>query len=257
MLLLLFSGVSFTRRLQRMYRAAWDREKAGVRSSMFAGLGLLVLVAEAAVLYAVRSLVRGLPLDWLLMIPLSAMAGLVLWTSIPWLLMNREVYWRRLIAAGALASTATTIYSVATAVYMPDLVDRYTAEFGLFGITIAIIGWLLVIAMVLVASSSIGAEFDSSPDPWAMSLKTRLRLYDPELGPLPAGAVGGQTPRGEFVNPFLLGRLVANWLVITFAVWLTASIAPGIVVYGGFVDLSVGLTASRPRQRGHRTGRRT
>ncbi len=28
--LLLFSGVSFTRRLQRMYRAAWEQEKAGV-----------------------------------------------------------------------------------------------------------------------------------------------------------------------------------------------------------------------------------
>ncbi|HET7351822.1 MAG TPA: hypothetical protein VFJ28_12860, partial [Marmoricola sp.] len=35
-LLLLYSGVSFTRRLMRMYRAAWDREKAGVRGNVFA-----------------------------------------------------------------------------------------------------------------------------------------------------------------------------------------------------------------------------
>ena len=31
--LLLYSGVSFTRRLQRMYRAAWGQEKVGVRST--------------------------------------------------------------------------------------------------------------------------------------------------------------------------------------------------------------------------------
>ena len=47
-LLLLYSGVAFTRRMQRMYRAAWEQEKVGVRSTVFATLGLLALVAEVA-----------------------------------------------------------------------------------------------------------------------------------------------------------------------------------------------------------------
>ena len=99
-LLLLFSGVSFTRRMQTMYRAAWDREKAGIRGGLFAALGLLAMLAEILVLYGVRAFVRGLSLYWLWALPISVATGLILWTSIPYLLLNRQVHWRRLLVAG-------------------------------------------------------------------------------------------------------------------------------------------------------------
>ena len=57
-LLLVFSGVSFTRRLQTMYLTAWERDKLGVRSSMFATLGLAALLAELTLVYFIRTLVR-------------------------------------------------------------------------------------------------------------------------------------------------------------------------------------------------------
>ena len=47
-LLLIYSGVSFTRRLSKMYRAAWNQEKAGVRGNLFAALGLFVFVGGSA-----------------------------------------------------------------------------------------------------------------------------------------------------------------------------------------------------------------
>ena len=54
--LLLYSGVAFTRRLQRMYRAAWEQEKVGLRSTVFATLGLLALIVEVVVAYGIRAL---------------------------------------------------------------------------------------------------------------------------------------------------------------------------------------------------------
>ena len=60
-ILVLWSGVSFTRRLQTMYRTAWDRDKEGVRSGLFAALGLLALLTEIVALYVVRSLFRQFP----------------------------------------------------------------------------------------------------------------------------------------------------------------------------------------------------
>ena len=54
-LLLIYSGVSFTRRLSKMYRAAWDQEKAGVRGNLFAALGLFVLVGEVLIVYWIRA----------------------------------------------------------------------------------------------------------------------------------------------------------------------------------------------------------
>ncbi len=103
-LLLIYSGVSFTRRMSKMYRAAWNQEKAGVRGNLFAALGLFVLVAEVLIVYWIAALAKNLPLDWVIAIPLSILTGLVPWTSVPYLLMNRQVHWRRLLVGGALTS---------------------------------------------------------------------------------------------------------------------------------------------------------
>ena len=180
-LLLLFSGVSFTRRMQRMYRAAWEKEKAGIRGGLFAALGLLAMLAEVLVLYGVRALVRDLSLYWLWALPISLATGLILWTSIPYLLLNREVHWRRLLVAGGATALGTSLFALATTVYMAPLVTQYTAEFGLFGITIALIGWLLGASVVLVSCTAIGAEFDFSQGPFLRMVKTRLQLHDPAV----------------------------------------------------------------------------
>jgi uncharacterized membrane protein YvlD (DUF360 family) len=243
-ILLFFSGISFTRRLQKMYRAAWDQEKVPVRSGVFAALGLVALLVEVLVLYGIRGVVRSLSFDWLLALPLSAATGLLLWTSIPYLLLNREVHWRRLIVAGAISALGSAGYGVATTLYMPGLVDRYTQELGLFGITIAIIGWLLAVSGIIVASSAIGAEFDASRVPWVVRLKTRFRLYDPAIG-LPAADPADESGlnTGDLV---LLARVLVNWSVLAAAVWAATAVVPGIDVPGGvgtylWVSLLLGL----------------
>jgi membrane protein len=148
-----------------MYRAAWGQENAGVRGGLFAALGLVVLIVEMLVAYGARSLFREFPPDWLWALPVTFATGLLLWTSIPYLLLNRQVHWRRLLFAGATAAAATTAFGAATTVYMPQVVTSSTEDFGLFGITISIIGWLLAAAGVLIASTVVGVEFDASWTP--------------------------------------------------------------------------------------------
>jgi uncharacterized membrane protein YvlD (DUF360 family) len=155
----------------------------------------------------------------------------VLWTSIPYLLLNRRVHWRRLLAAGAMTGAGTAVFGVATTVYMPAVVTSSTQDFGLFGITISIIGWLLAAMGVLVASTVLGAEFDASLDPWIWRLKTRFRLYDPEQGP-PAEhpRESGGLSRGDLLA---LVRVLYNWLTMTAAVYVATSLIPGIHITGG------------------------
>ena len=244
-LLVLFSGVSFTRRLQRMYRAAFEQQNAGVRSGLFAALGLLALLAEVLVLYSLRSAVKTLPFGWVLTLPLTAATGVVLWTSIPYLLLNRQVHWRRLLVGGAVSAVGSTVYGVATSLYMPGLVDRYTREFGLFGITIAIIGWLLAVSGILVGATAVGAEFDRSQVHWALRLRTRLRLYDPAAGPPPTPPPG-DTSGLTSDDLLLLVRVLGNWAVLAAAVWAATALVPGIHVTGGVltylgVSLLLGL----------------
>jgi uncharacterized membrane protein YvlD (DUF360 family) len=205
-----------------------------VRSGVFAAVGLVMLLLEVMVLYEIRALVRGLPLDWLWMLPISVGAGLVLWTSIPYVLLDRQVHWRRLLVPGAVAAVATAVLGVATTVYMPPLVTKYTNQFGLFGITIALIGWLLAGSGVIVASAAVGAEFDASPERWALRVQRKYRLVDPTIEPatVPEPIEGAGLNRGDVV---MIVRVALNWMTMSAAVWAATAIVPGIDVSGGLV----------------------
>jgi membrane protein len=172
LLLLLISGVSLTRRLQLMYVEAWRLPPLrGVRGSFNAAMGLTVLLVELALLYLIRTLVRGLPFDWAIQLPLSGLAGMLLWTTIPWLLMDRRIGWRRLLPGGALTAVMASVYGVVTTLYMPALMTSYSTRYGLFGVTIAIVGWLLVVCFILISVTIVASEVDRSSEPWAVRLR--------------------------------------------------------------------------------------
>ncbi|MET0827727.1 MAG: phage holin family protein [Acidimicrobiales bacterium] len=230
-LLLIYSGVAFTRRLQRMYRAAWGREQAGIRSALFATLGLGALILEFVVAYGIRQFTTLFPFEWLWAIPISLVTGLVLWTSIPYLLLERQLHWRRMLVAGAAAAVGMTIFAIGTPIYMPDVMTRATNEFGLFGVTITLIGWLLAASFVLVASTAIGAEFDSSNAPWRVRLKVRFGLVDPAAeAPVAIATERLGLTRNDLAA---LSRVLVNWLIMIAAVWIATAVVPGIVVNGG------------------------
>jgi uncharacterized membrane protein YvlD (DUF360 family) len=117
---------------------------------------------------------------------------------------------------------------------MAPLVTQYTQEFGLFGITIALIGWLLGAAVVLVSCTAIGAEFDFSRGPLLRKIKTRLRLHDPAVE-LPDDDETGDGAGLSKRDVVMMVRLLANWMVMAAAVWVATALLPGIEVHGGFV----------------------
>lgn len=175
LLLLLLSGVSLTRRLQRMYLQAYGLAPLpGVRGSFNAALGLCAILMEITILYLLRTLVQALPFEWALGVPLTVLASLALWTSVPFLLLDRRIPWQRLLPAGALAGTAVSLYGVVTTIYMPRLMTSYSERYGLFGVTVALVGWLLCVAIIVVATTVIAAELDRSPDKWARQLRAKL-----------------------------------------------------------------------------------
>lgn len=181
--LLLFSALSLTRRLQRTYHAAWGLTRvAGVRSSLHALGGLTVLMVEITLLAVARQLVRGIPLDGLLALLLSAGAGVVLWTTVPWLLTDRRIAWRRLLPTGVLTSACASAYGAASALWMPRLIARYSERYGLFGITLALVGWLLAFCLLLVVTTVVARELDRSDRPWARRLVARLTTGRGERG---------------------------------------------------------------------------
>ncbi len=170
--LLLFSGVSLARRLQRMYLQAWEVDAPpGVGGAVNAAMGLAVLVLGIGLLYAARSLVGSV-----LVAPVSVVAAFAVWVCVPWLLLDRRIAWRRLLPGAALTAAGTSIYGVASAIYMPRLFASYSERYGLFGVTLALIGWLLCIALIVVASTAVATVFDRTQDPWARRIRRVLGI---------------------------------------------------------------------------------
>jgi uncharacterized BrkB/YihY/UPF0761 family membrane protein len=176
-LLLFFSGVSLTKRLQRMYQQAWGLEASpGAGRALNAALGLTVLVLGISLLYFARTLVGSLPAGDVLVTPLSVLSSFLLWTTVPWLLLERRIAWRRFIPAGALTALCAGLYGVASTIYMPRQLASYSERYGLFGVTLALIGWLLGMTLILVAATAIASEFDGTEAAWARRTRRALRV---------------------------------------------------------------------------------
>ena len=211
--LLLFSGVSLTRRMQRMYQQAWRLPPvAGVGRALYAVLGLTVLVLGIGLLYAVRALTGSLPLGDVLILPAaSVLASSFVWISLPWLLLDRRVAWRRLVPAGVLTAAITAAYGVASIVYVPRLMETYSRRYGLFGVTLALVGWLLCIAVILVAATAVAAELDRAPDGWARRVRRTLRIEPAtEVRQLAVAAPGHPKPGSRHVPRDEVGSAAAT-----------------------------------------------
>jgi membrane protein len=202
--LLIFSGVSLTRRLQKMYLQAWRLERSpGVRASLSAGLALAALLVEVALLALARSLVQKLPFDWALGAPSSLLASVVLWTSVPWLLLDRRIPWRRLLPVGTLTAVGVSIYGVATTIYIPRVMEANSERYGLFGVTLTLVGWLLCISFIVVAATTVAGEFDRAPEHWARRLRAGLGLEPAARpdAPEPAGPPAVPAARPQPARP--------------------------------------------------------
>jgi membrane protein len=237
-LLLIYSAMAFSRRLQSMYRAAWGRTKAGMRSTMYAGLGLVAFTVMAGLSYLVRELATRFPLEWLWTIPLQFGVGLVLWTCIPYLLLERQVHWRRLLATGGASAVFMTVLAIGTPIYMPGMMDRATADFGLFGVTITLLGWLLAAAGIIIASAVMGAQFDSSDARWLVQLRHQFSLTDPAAAagePVEAETHVVEVAEAGLTSDDLLAivHVLVNWSIMAAAVWVATALVPGISVNGG------------------------
>ena len=199
--LLVFSGVSLTRRLQRMYQQAWELPpNTGLRNSLNAMLGLATLVLEIALLYFAR-LPGPAPADRLgARCPaLGRRRGPAL-DPTPWLLLDRRLRWSRLLPAGCSPRPARRRTGCQHRVHAAVVRDLQPAlrsvrrDAGAGGLAAVHLGHRR-------GGHRLAAQFDRDDDAWARRLRARLRIQavgtpvDPSDDPVGSHAPpGGVTP---------------------------------------------------------------
>ncbi len=157
-ILVLASATSFTRALQRVYEAAWQLPKLGLKGSLRGLVWLVGMVAYIALGTAAVNLTAAAgpvasPLRWALSVASSA----VVWWWTPFLLLGGRVRARALLPGGLLTAAALLVLGGVAQVYLPRAMTGQQRRYGTIGAVFALQSWLVVLAGAIVAGAVLGA----------------------------------------------------------------------------------------------------
>ena len=82
--------------------------------------------------------------------------GFVIWSGV--LLSNRRLTRHDLLPAAILVAAVGLVLAFAGDIYVPRLVNSYAGRYGAVGAVFALISWLFVVMVGLVAAAAIGRE---------------------------------------------------------------------------------------------------
>ncbi|MEE1786692.1 YhjD/YihY/BrkB family envelope integrity protein [Streptomyces sp. SP17BM10] len=154
---LLISVSSFARAAQRLFEQGWELLPLSVRNTVN-GLKWIVLVAVYAALSGWLHAVLGRrPLELAATVveaPLTAV--FLVWGGR--LLSARRIPARDLVPFGCIGATVLGAYSVAMAVYLPQLFNSYANRYGAIGAVFAMLSALFGAMFATVASAALGRE---------------------------------------------------------------------------------------------------
>lgn len=150
--LVIFSTLSFTRRLQRAYEDSWGLPPRGVRGSGWGILWIACFALYAELHPALDNVVHGL-----FAVTLSLGGALMIGLVTPYLLLGRRVAVRRLLLQAALTALGITLLGVWTALYMPHAIGTSAASYGVIGVAFAMLTWLWGLGFVLVLATVFGS----------------------------------------------------------------------------------------------------
>jgi len=156
LLLTFFFASSFTTALQRVYLKAWRRPDGGKAGAYTRGPAwLVVILAYLALLGGLRGLFADGPF-FVVFLVISLAVTTSMWWFTAWFLLRGEVRWRVLAPSGLITGVAVSGYAVAAAFWMPDVVTRNEAQFGFFGVALALVTWFSGLATCILVGACAG-----------------------------------------------------------------------------------------------------
>jgi membrane protein len=171
-LVLLFSLVSLTRSMQRIFEDAWGLRAVGVRGTLHGLTGMGLLLASVLILSLLVTAMRPLPAGTVLAAIVRTVAAVGMWLLLLELLLSRRIPLRRLIPGAVVAGVGQTAFSVYSAVWMPHVIAQNADQYGVIGVTFALLSWLVVLGLAVVVLAATSAELggadsldDPQPDP--------------------------------------------------------------------------------------------
>ena len=182
LVLTILFATSFTTALQRMYLRAWRRPPRAGAGAYWRGVAwLLAALACMALLGGLRgTLGGGLGSGLFAIVSLAVISGL--WWFTAWFLLLGEVRARVLVPTGVITSIATAGYAASAIIWMPEVVTSNEAQFGFFGVALALVTWFSGAAICVLIGACAGPVLAEDPG------RVGRLIRGGESGTLTAGA---------------------------------------------------------------------
>jgi membrane protein len=156
---------SFTTALGRVYIKAWRRPPGRKLAGYALGASWLIGVAAYfAIIGLVRRIVNGGFEDGIFGL-LAAAAAVGLWWLTAWVMLDRRVRWRPLLATAVLTAGALVVFTISAQIWMPHTMKSNQQQFGTFGVTLALVTYLTGVGLIIVVAACSGAELAEDQGP--------------------------------------------------------------------------------------------
>jgi membrane protein len=157
--IVLYSVLSFTRALQRVYLNVWRLHPQPFDALARQVAWIVGFVVYSAVLSPLHDLEHGHGLG-ILYTASATLLGAAFWVWSPYLLLGRRILWRRMLPTGLLTAAGISIYSVWTALFLPGIFTNNAERYGLIGIAFGLVTWLFAYAGVVIVCAVLGGVWD-------------------------------------------------------------------------------------------------
>jgi membrane protein len=151
-LLVLVSGLSLARGLQRLYELSYKLPAVGIRGTPWH----LLWIALLPVYISLRPHVAAIASGWWHVVASLLLASLA-WLATPYVLLGRRMPWRRLLPGAVVTGISMSVLGVVSVIYLPHSVSSSAGKYGTIGIAFALLSWLVLTGFVLVGSATAGA----------------------------------------------------------------------------------------------------
>ncbi len=153
--IVLYSVLSFTRALQRVYLQVW-RLHPQLPDALIRQLTWIAgFCGYTLVLSPLRDFEHSHNIASLYA-PSAIALGTLFWLWTPHVLLGKRVALRQLLPSSLLTTACVTLYSVGTAVFLPGIMTNNAQRYGLIGVAFGLVTWLFAYAAVVVVSAVVG-----------------------------------------------------------------------------------------------------
>lgn len=182
-LLLVIAATSFARALERSLRTIWRTPAVSIKFAWRWLAAVVAVVMGLAAVVATRIVVRGegaIPaIEFIVEVALWG----ALWWIASWIVVNRRVSLRELFPGAVLAGIGFAVAGLFGRIFLPPLFADSAQRYGVLGVGFTYIGWLLVLACILLVAATAGrvVYLTYTGRAWRRSVsdvRTKTRLDD-------------------------------------------------------------------------------